>query len=122
MNGAVQALIDGRTVEVDKLPLSSLTLAHTGDLSVQFGLKELGLLAGFEEHGMRRVRRIAVTLPALLGPTRMYGHVCKPVPQVCLQVVTRVPFPMACMTVGCSHRMEPTRIHAGVPNGCRSRG
>ncbi|UBM27352.1 Tc toxin subunit A [Pseudomonas sp. p1(2021b)] len=68
LNGAVKALIDGKSVVVDKLPLSSLTLARTGDLSVQFGLKELGLVAGFENNAMRRVRRIAVTLPALLGP------------------------------------------------------
>ncbi|MBF8720601.1 hypothetical protein [Pseudomonas guariconensis] len=68
MNGAVKALIDGKSVTVDKLPLSSLTLAQTGDLSVQFGLKELGLVAGFEKNAMRRIRRIAVTLPALLGP------------------------------------------------------
>ncbi|WP_449433590.1 Tc toxin subunit A-related protein [Pseudomonas putida] len=68
LNGAFKALIDGQAVQVDaQLALCHLTLVND-TLSVQFGLKELGLAAGFESAALRRVRSIAVSLPAVLGP------------------------------------------------------
>ncbi|ATP49731.1 hypothetical protein CR512_10270 [Pseudomonas putida] len=66
---AVKALLDGKTVEVDDtLENSSFALAANGMLSIQFGLKALNLAAGFETAASRRIRSIAVSLPALLGP------------------------------------------------------
>ena len=66
---AVKALLDGKTVEVDDtLENSSFALAANGMLSIQFGLKTLNLAAGFETAASRRIRSIAVSLPALLGP------------------------------------------------------
>lgn len=69
LGDAVKALLAGRTVEVDaKLERCSLALAAGGVLSIQFGLKALNLVAGFETAASRRIRSIAVSLPALLGP------------------------------------------------------
>ncbi|WP_319026073.1 neuraminidase-like domain-containing protein [Pseudomonas putida] len=69
LGDAVKALLAGRTVEVDaKLERCSLALAAGGVLSIQFGLKALNLAAGFETAASRRIRSIAVSLPALLGP------------------------------------------------------
>lgn len=66
---AVKALLDGKLVEVDDtLENSSFALAANGMLSIQFGLKTLNLAAGFETAASRRIRSIAVSLPALLGP------------------------------------------------------
>lgn len=65
---ALRALLDGKVVDVDEqLPQASLSIV-SGALSIQFGLKTLGLAAGFEQAAARRVRSIAVSLPALLGP------------------------------------------------------
>lgn len=69
LGDAVKALLAGGTVEVDaKLERCSLALAAGGVLSIQFGLKALNLAAGFETAASRRIRSIAVSLPALLGP------------------------------------------------------
>ncbi|EKT4521051.1 hypothetical protein QEM13_000250, partial [Pseudomonas putida] len=69
LNGALRALIDDKETEilVADLPLSKLEMVSTGDLAVHFGLPELGLAGDFDRK-VRRVRSIAVSLPALLGP------------------------------------------------------
>jgi hypothetical protein len=43
-------------------------MAANDVLSIQFDLKALNLAAGFENAAVRRIRSIAVSLPALLGP------------------------------------------------------
>ncbi|MFV3284569.1 hypothetical protein ACNFCI_11010, partial [Pseudomonas sp. NY15356] len=69
LNEALKRLIEdsGVSFGVDKFPLSKLEMATTGDLAVHFGLSELGLAGDFNRK-VRRVRSIAVSLPALLGP------------------------------------------------------
>lgn len=69
LNEAINTLLSGKAVETDNtaLPLSKLTLEN-GQLAVNFGLKELGLAAGFESSSSLRIRSVAVSLPTLLGP------------------------------------------------------
>ncbi|MFJ4156989.1 neuraminidase-like domain-containing protein [Pseudomonas sp. NPDC089752] len=66
---AIKVTLKAGTVEVDEtLPSAKLALAASGTLSIDFSLKSLNLAAGFETADSRRIRSIAVTMPALLGP------------------------------------------------------
>ncbi|HYQ53119.1 MAG TPA: hypothetical protein VES70_22120 [Pseudomonas sp.] len=69
LGAAVKAIVAGNTVEVASAQSPGrLALAAGGVLSIQFDLKALNLAAGFETAAARRIRSIAVSLPALLGP------------------------------------------------------
>ncbi|ATP44483.1 hypothetical protein CR511_10650 [Pseudomonas putida] len=98
LSEAVKALLDGKTVEVDdKLEHSSLALAAGGMLSIQFGLKALNLAAGFETAASRRIRSIAVSLPALLGPYQ----------DVHARLLTNAPgLPAGCEQTSISHALQ----------------
>ncbi|MFJ3073785.1 neuraminidase-like domain-containing protein [Pseudomonas sp. NPDC087029] len=65
LGAAVKAIVAGHSVQVEA---GSLALAAGEVLSIQFDLKALNLAAGFETAAARRIRSIAVSLPALLGP------------------------------------------------------
>ncbi|EKT4469125.1 hypothetical protein QEL93_004568, partial [Pseudomonas putida] len=69
LNGALRELIGGKdqVIPVEGLPLSKLEMADNDALAVHFGLPELGLAGDFDSK-VCRVRSIAVSLPALLGP------------------------------------------------------
>ncbi len=68
LGDVIEALVEGaiKEAKVAQLPLSGLTVVGS-DLVIQVGLKELGLAIDFKDK-TRRVRSIAVSLPALLGP------------------------------------------------------
>ncbi|MCL8307942.1 hypothetical protein M9Y57_23985 [Pseudomonas putida] len=68
LGDVIEALVEGsiKEAKVAQLPLSGLTVAGS-ELAIQVGLKELGLAIDFKDK-TRRVRSIAVSLPALLGP------------------------------------------------------
>ena len=67
LNEAMKILTSKGTVAVDGLALSGMR-HESNNVVVQFGLKELGLLAGVETNKVCRIRSIGVSLPALLGP------------------------------------------------------
>jgi len=98
LGDAIKAIVAGSTVEVDtsRAP-GSLALAAGGVLSIQFNLKSLNLAAGFETAGSRRIRSIAVSLPAMLGPYQ----------DVHARLLTNAPdLPVGCEQCSISHAVQ----------------
>ncbi|MDZ3991198.1 neuraminidase-like domain-containing protein [Pseudomonas sp. Teo4] len=68
LGDAIKALLAGQSVQVEAPSTQyGLALASNGALSIRFGLKAMNLSAGFSSAKLR-IRSIAVSLPALLGP------------------------------------------------------
>lgn len=104
LGDVIEALVEGsiKEAKVEQLPLSGLKVAGS-DLAIQVGLKELGLAIDFKEK-TRRVRSIAVSLPALLGP---YQNV-----RARLRTDARH-LPAGCEECAISHGMQDNGLFAG---------